>query len=276
MTKGGGNDIWHERFWGKRSDEALRRTDDKLTAGVPLPKLIKRRLIDAPEIVLLSRPRSLGAERFRRLRSQLRGGSEEGPQILVVTSASPSEGKSMVAMNLALAFAYEGQGDVLLVDADMRRPSIGDWLNPAPDVGLAELLMGRTELEHVVLQLENVPLSVLPAGAPQRDPGELLPTEFASSLFSGLRQRYRRIIIDTPPIVPFTDADVLARKSDGVVIVARAGATRRGLLRQAIASVNSTRVLGTVLNDVTFNLADMGTYYSNKNYEEFYKRESSS
>ena len=88
----------------------------------------------------------------------------------MVTSAGPAEGKSFVAMNLALAFAAEREGDVLLLDADLRRPSIARWIAPAPKVGLAELLAGRTEFMHALLELGNCPLHVLPAGEPPGDP----------------------------------------------------------------------------------------------------------
>ncbi len=263
--------IW---FPGKsaKSDADSGTADGKLTAGVPLAKLIKRRLSDDPELMMLNQARSVGAEKFRRLKTILLNEADPVPQVIVVTSAAPSEGKSVVSINLALSFAADRQGDVLLLDADLRRPTVERWLNPAPKLGLSELLSGQTELDHVILELENSPLKILPAGTPPQDPVELLSADYTGVLLSALRERYQRIIIDTPPIVPFTDADAVGSFSDGVLVVARSGATRRAMLMQALASVTSTRILGTVLNDVTYSLADRENYYSTKNYYEYYER----
>jgi capsular exopolysaccharide synthesis family protein len=247
--------------------------EGKLTAGVPLPRLIKRRLADLPELVMHTQSRGVGAERFRRLKTVLQNQSEIAPQVIVVTSAAPSEGKSLVAANLALAFAADRQGQVLLVDADLRRPSVERWIVPAPQLGLAELLKGQTEIDHALLELENTTLQILPAGSPPRDPAELLAAQSADALLAALRTRFQRIVVDTPPVVPFTDADVVGRLSDGVLIVARSGQTRRSMLFQAIESVTSAPVLGTVLNDVTFSLADRESYQSEKSYHRYYDRE---
>jgi receptor protein-tyrosine kinase/non-specific protein-tyrosine kinase len=235
--------------------------------------LIKRRLKDDPELVMFNQPRSLGAEKFRRLKTLLLNDEEGAAQVIVVTSAAPSEGKSLISANLAMAFAADRQGEVLLIDADLRRPTVDQWLSPPPKLGLSELLMGRTELEHVLLELENSPLRVIPAGTPARDPVELLSGDYASAMIQSLRGRFQRIIIDTPPIVPFTDADAIGALADGMLVVARAEQTRRSALVQALSSVTSTRVLGTVLNDVTYNLADRDQYYGVRNYHNYYDEE---
>lgn len=250
-----------------------KESTEKLTAGVPLAKLIKRQLNDEPEIVMLSKSRSLAAEQFRRLKTVLANEKGGGPQIIVVTSTAPSEGKSLVAINLALAFAADSRDDVLLVDADLRRPTIGEWVSPSPALGLTEVLDGRTELEHAVLELENSALKVLPAGTSPRDPVVLLSSSIASDLFTNLREKYKRIIVDTPPVMPFADADVVGVLSDGLLMVARSGKTRAGLFRQAIQSVTSTRILGVIFNEATFNLADRGTYPGyDEDYYDYYNK----
>jgi capsular exopolysaccharide synthesis family protein len=261
------------RFSGKaHQDGGSVPEGAKLTAGVPLPKLIKRKMLESPELVLLGQPRSVAAERFRRLKTILLH-AEPPPQVVVVTSAAPNEGKSVVATNLALAFAADERGEVLLLDADLRRPTVERWLHPEPKLGLAELLRRQTEVEHVLLELQNSPLRVIPAGTPPRDPVALLSADGAAELMSQLRRRFERIVIDTPPIVPFTDADVIGRLSDGLLVVARCGSTRRAMLQQAIASVTSTRVLGTVLNDVTYSLADRESHYAEGYYHHYYEAE---
>jgi len=246
---------------------------DQLTIGVPMARIVPRKILDAPEIVMLSQPRSIAAEKFRRLKTVLMNLEDhESPQVIVITSATPGDGKSMVSMNLALAFAADGTGEVLLVDADMRRPTIERWLSPAPTLGLSEILSGHTTLEHAVLDIKGSPLRILPAGNPPKETAELLASDACASFVGGLRKLYQRIIIDTPPIVPFSDADVVGGLSDGIVMVVREGVTPRGLFLQALQAVSSTFVLGTVLNDTTYNLADRHLYHENY-YTRYYDRD---
>ena len=101
---------------------------------------------------------------------------------------------------------------------------------------------------------------------------QLLSSSAAKSLMSTLRERYQRIIIDTPPIVPFTDADAIGTECDGMLIVARSGVTRKEVFMQALGSVTSTRILGTVLNDLSYNIADRRPSYDEGRYYEEYRR----
>lgn len=245
---------------------------EPLAVGVPLAKVIKRRLIEAPEIVMLSQKRSACAERFRRLRTVLVNQDDSPAQVIVITSGMPEEGKSTVAMNIALAFAAEKGEKTLLIDADLRRPTVGRWLRPEPRLGFAEVLTAQVTIEHAILALENSSLEVLPAGGPVDNPTELLSSETTGEVIEELRSRYRRVIIDTPPIVPFTDADTVGAHTDGAIIVARANATPRSLLRDALSAITSTRVLGTVFNDVAYSLADSNRYYG-AYYDRYYSRE---
>lgn len=247
------------------------RPAEKLSEGIPLAKVITRRLAVDPEIVMMNRPRSALAERFRRLKTSLVNLPDGPPQVIVLTSPGPGEGKSLVAINLALAFAADRRGEVLLFDADLRRPSIGRWLTPPPQLGLSEIVEQEVGLDHAVLKLDSSPLKILPAGTPARDPAELLASDQTRELMTCLRDRYQTIIIDTPPVVPFTDADVIGALSDGVVLIARAGVTASSSFWQALSLVTSTQVLGTVLNATTFSLADWREYNSDS-YEKYYDK----
>lgn len=244
----------------------------RIAEGVPLSRLIKSEISEIPELVMLSQPRSLSAERFRRLKTTLvnRFGAEL--QVIVVTSGAPGEGKSTIALNLALALGAELDDKTLLIDADLRRPSIGALLQPAPKLGLREVLTKLAPLEHAVLELKNSALEILPAGSKTEAPLELLTAQEARSLISGLRERYRWIIIDTPPIVPFTDADALGALSDGILMVVRARSTPESVYQQAVSAVTSTRILGAVLNDSPRSLSDSGAYYD-RYYRAYFDRE---
>jgi protein-tyrosine kinase len=244
----------------------------KIAAGIPLGKLIPRELCITSEVVMVSAPRSAAAERFRRLKTVLIHDPQQEPQVIIVTSALPGEGKSLVSLNLALAFAADRDGEVLLVDADIRRPGINRWLTPAPKVGLKEVLAGEAELEHGLLEIKAQHIVLLPAGEPPLDPVPLLSGARARGLVEELRKRFKRIIIDTPPIVPFTDADIIASMGDGVVLVARSKVTPKPLLEQAIKSVTSSRLLGLVLNDATNSLADRNRHYDDY-YTTYYQRQ---
>ena len=224
-----------------------------------------------PELVMVRQPRSVAAERFRRLATVLANEHGEKVQILVVTSPTPAAGKSVVALNLALAFAGE-PGKTLLVDADLRRPTVESWLIPPPALGLSEILARQADLEDGILDLADFPLRILPAGRPVNDPMKLLSSEEFRLFVTKLRGRFPRIIIDTPPILTFSDADAIAALSDGVLLVVKAGATSRVECLEAISSVTSSRVLGLVLNGSIRNLVDRHRNYES-HYREYYRKD---
>ncbi len=256
---------------GRAGDRKGNTPGGKLTEGVPLAKLVKREMIAHPELVMLSQPRSIFAERFRRLKTSIAHQFGDAARVIVVTSGAPGEGKSTVAANLALAFAADGGDKTLLIDGDFRRPTVGRWLHPAPQLGFAEVLAKRTGLDHAILSLTNSTLEVLPAGDCPRDPLELIASQTARAMLAELRRNYARIVIDTPPVVPFTDADAMGAMADGVLMVVRAGATPKSVYRQALSSITSTRILGSVFNDAPHSLADGGRYYD-KYYTAYYDK----
>ena len=248
-----------------------------LVAGVPLGGIIPRKFTDDPHLVLVNRPGSPIAERYRRLRLKLdQPGPDGAPrQILLVTSAVPEEGKTTTAINLALAFAEDRDRRTLLIDADLRRPSVGRYVVPAPTLGLSEILSGEASLEHVLVELKSAHLTVLLAGRPSNNPLELLQSDYLASVFAELRRRFDRIVIDTPPTVPFTDAAVLNAVCDGALLVVRAGKTTGTLINRARASLVHSTLLGVVLNDVGFTPIDRYYYqYDDYNPRRYAERDS--
>jgi len=216
-------------------------------------------------------PRNPVSEAYRSLRTNLTfSNPDKPPKTIVFTSPLPQDGKSTSAANLSITLAQQGI-KTLLIDADLRRPSIGDWLSPAPQLGFSELAQQLAEIDHAVLSLEGTPLKVLPAGSPPRDPAELLASDHTKALLASLRDRYKTIIIDTPPIVPFTDADVIGSLSDGLLLLARAGVTQKSKFLRALSLVTSTRILGTVLNAMVFSIADWNED-GNAEYDQYYTR----
>lgn len=203
-------------------------------------------------------PQSLMAERCRGVRTSLAfGAAGETLRSLMVTSPSSSEGKSSIALNLALSFCQANQR-VVLIDADLRRPRLHQVFPEAADAGdkgLSALLEERCTIDDALVRsLEDAPsnLSVLPCGAIPDNPAELVGTPVFRRLLVELQSYCDLVIIDCPPVLPVTDPTIVARHVDGVAVVGRSGSTTRGELQRTIAQLarGDTNVLGVILNEV--------------------------
>ncbi len=229
-----------------RSTEVLSEITRRPSIGsVPYDAQAKR----AP-LVNAGQEHSTRAEAFRQIRTNLKFIDAARPLgAFIVSSSVQGEGKSSTASNLALVFAESGL-TVMLVEADMRRPRTSDYLGLERAVGLSNVLANQVELADVTQQWGDSSLSFLPSGSLPPNPSELLGSQRMSDLLVRLRRDYDLVIIDTPPLLPVTDAAVLATQVDGVVLIARHGKTRRAQLHaaaQTLESVNA-RLLGVVLN----------------------------
>jgi polysaccharide biosynthesis transport protein len=208
-------------------------------------------------------PHGQRAEAFRRLRTNLRFLTVSGrPQSIVITSALPGEGKTTTTINLALAIADTGTS-VIIVDADLRRPSVADYMGLEGNAGLTSVLIGAASVAEVA-QTWSSSLSVLPSGPVPPNPSELLGSEAMERLLSELAKVYEVVLVDAPPLLPVTDAAVVAGLTSGAIVVAGAGRVHRPQLREAIHSLGvvDARVLGLVLNRVEKSEAENYSYYS--------------
>jgi tyrosine-protein kinase Etk/Wzc len=201
-------------------------------------------------------PRSPVSEAYRALRTNITFvRTERPPRTMVFTSAMAGDGKSTSASNLAITLAQQGLQSVL-VDGDLRRGSLHTLFGLPREAGLSEVLLGRATLEEVVRVVDPEqsasPLRFIPAGMPPLHPAELLGSEAMRAVLADLVDRYDTVIIDAPPLNLVTDAAVLGTRADGVILVARSGATDRDALAHALAQLEAVgaTVLGTVLNDV--------------------------
>ncbi len=202
-----------------------------------------------PLITLRDSPR---AEAFRTIRTNLQYVDVDNPpKAVVITSSMPGEGKSTTACNLAIAIA-QGGARVLLMEADLRRPKVAEYLQVDGSRGLTDVLVGRMPLPRSVIRWQRGLLDLLPAGSIPPNPSELLGSRHMAAVLSQLRTRYDMIIIDAPPLLPITDAAILSTVVDGAILVARYGVTRRDQLIEAAEALNqvNSRVLGTVINFV--------------------------
>lgn len=192
---------------------------------------------------------SRSAEAFRNLRTNLQFlAVDNPPRLIVVTSSSPSEGKSTTAINLALALA-EAEHNVVLVDGDLRRPSVAKYLDLVGEVGFSTVLSGAASVADVVQETNFPRLSALTAGAVPPNPSELLGSLAAKKVLSKLRAEFDYVIVDSSPLLAVTDSAVLAADADGALVVARFGDTKRDQLAHAVANLHhvGASLLGAVL-----------------------------
>ena len=203
-------------------------------------------------------PRSAIAEEFRLIkRPLLQNATATGPtaiengSLIMVTSAMPGEGKSFTAINLAISMAMELDYTVLLVDADVSRPSVLNRLGLPPERGLMDVLSGEvSDLGDVLLRTNIEKLSILPAGMPHSRATEMLASESMNRLLEQIANRYpdRIIVFDSPPLLVTTEARVLATHMGQVVIVVEAERTTHGTIKQALATIEGCPVKLMVLN----------------------------
>jgi succinoglycan biosynthesis transport protein ExoP len=213
-------------------------------------------LVGAPTLAVVDEDREDRgrAESVRQLRTNLAflraaGDRTGGAEVVLVTSAVGGEGKTTTALDLARSVAEAGER-VLLVEADLRRPSLAPALQLEPGPGLSEVLAGQAEVASAVRPGGVDGLSVLPAGTVPPNPAELLGSARMVDTVAALRGGYDKILLDAAPLLPVTDAAVCSRVADGVLLVVRWGRTRRDEVTEAVAMLEQVhaRVLGSVLN----------------------------
>ena len=210
------------------------------------------------------------AEAFRQLRTSLQFVDVDRPvKVVVITSSIPGEGKSSTAANLAIVFAEAGQR-VLLIEADMRRPRVSNYLGLDRTVGLTDVLAGQARLEDVLQTWGSGQLAVLPSGSIPPNPSELLGSQSMADLMVRMREAYDFIIVDTPPLLPVTDAAVASAHADGVVVVARFGKVTRAYLGETVKLLGAVdaRVLGAVINMTPVKGTDAARYDGYGLYED--------
>jgi capsular exopolysaccharide synthesis family protein len=197
-------------------------------------------------------PSSVRSEAFRSIRTNLQYVDvDQPPRSVVVTSSVPDEGKTTTACNLAITLAQAGSR-VLLVEADLRRPRVADYLGLDGGMGLTDVLIGQRSFDDVVVPWNRGLLDVLPSGPIPPNPSELLGSQQMGALLTDLATRYDVILLDAPPLLPVTDAAILTSLADGAIVIARHGVTKREQVEHAAEALRqvSGRLLGVVMNFV--------------------------
>lgn len=211
--------------------------------------------------------KSLSSEAYRSLRTSLQYSSVDRElQTIVITSSVPGEGKSMISSNLAFSMS-EMNKKVLLMDADLRKPTIHKKLNLSNQIGLTDGIVHKLPLTEVIQKVNDY-LHVMTAGKSAPNPAEIVGSEAMTHVLNQLKEEYDYIIIDTPPVLSVTDPQLLAIKADGTVLVVREGSVKHKLVLAAYKELEKVQanVVGTVLNDCEEKTKGYSQYYYQ--YEE--------
>lgn len=216
-------------------------------------------------MVVINAPLSPMAEEYSKLKEAVvkMTKRERFDNLIAVTSATVGEGKSMTAVNLAACLAGEYDHTVLLIDADLRRPTVHKYLQLGACKGLSDCLREGLDVGELLVKTNIGKLTVLPAGTAVANPVELFSSEILRNLFREMKTRYadRYIIIDTPPVLPFAETRSIARLADGVLLVVKEGQPSLGQIEEAL-DVLDTKVLGIVYNGAQQLHRNSYYYYS--------------
>jgi capsular exopolysaccharide synthesis family protein len=221
--------------------------------------------------VLIVPPNSFGAEAFRKLKAHIFLHPGKSPHSILVTSAAPEEGKTLVAVNLAVAISKEIHNDAILVDADLRRPAI-HFENSKSAKGLSNYLSDGVPLSEILVNSEIEKLRIILAGSPTHKSSELIRSKKMGELLQSLREfgENTYIVIDSPPIMATADPSLLSKMVDAIILVVRAGCTPRESVENAIKSIDRQKIIGVVFNQVDIKPS---TYYSESyRHYEYYRK----
>jgi len=219
-------------------------------------------------LVSLYQPHSLVSEQFRKLRTQLLRLSLSRPvKTIMVTSAIQGEGKSFVSANLGIGIAHDLHLHALMVDCDLRKPTLSPMFNCVDRRGISDYLIGREDISNFLIQTELEKLYLIPGGTIPENPSEIIGSRRMASLVEELRSRYedRLIIFDSTPLLATAEPGVLAKLVDGIIIVVRAGETPRETIQQALGSLDKEKIMGVVLNQVEFKSSALFKRYFGSN-----------
>jgi exopolysaccharide/PEP-CTERM locus tyrosine autokinase len=233
-----------------RADESADRRELPDFAG--RPSVIDPAKLDH-HIVCIADPLSAAAEQYRKLKARILASTRQNnTNTLMVASSDVAEGKSITAINLAISLAQGIDHTVLLVDADLRKPSIARYLGIEAERGLSEYLAGKVELPDVLIHTGIGRLVILPAGSQSDNPAELLSSNRMKELVMEMKHRYsdRYIIFDSSPILVSADAISLSANVDSILLVIQAAKTPVKVVEKAVSLIKNTPILGVVYNNV--------------------------
>lgn len=246
-----------------KSPEDLRRKNINVLAWIPEIEGLSMNGNVKNEFIVTISPDSIPAESFRALRTRVQFAKPDKDSLrtILITSPAPQEGKSTIALNLAGSFAIANK-KTLLIDADLRRPRLHKIFDKEKSPGLVDFLVGETDLDKVIHKTKVDNLYFLSSGTIPPNPSEMLDSKAMENFLLQIKNEYDYVIIDSPPVVAVTDAEILARKVDGVILVCSAEITELALIERGIELLksDSSNFIGAVLNNFS-GKAGYSSYY---------------
>lgn len=220
-------------------------------------KKVKESKID-PAVITYFDPKAAVSEQFKVLRTNVLSMNKGNPpKVLGITSSIHGEGKTITSLNLAVSLAHAmHKPKVLLVDADMRKGKMSKYLGVEPEAGLSEILQGEKNVNDAIFHIENENLAFIAGGPVPEYPSELLSSKEFKNFLAEMRLKFDHVIIDTPPIIPVTDAGIIGTQIDGLVMVIQSGRTQRGIVKRAeeLLYQSHSKILGHVLTNIEYHL----------------------
>lgn len=226
-----------------------------------MKKVSKRLKQGARKLIAYTEPQSHVSEQYRTLRTNINFSSpDKRIQTLVITSAAPAEGKSTTAANLAVVYAQEGKS-VLLIDGDLRKPTMQHTFKTQNVMGLSSILSRQVSLKTSIKKTGVSGLSILTSGQIPPNPAELLASKSMDTLLDELKSKFDLIIFDSPPLLSVTDAQILANKCDGVILVLNSKSTEKqqAVKAKGMIALSKSKLIGVVLNNYS---SKKGDYYN--------------
>ena len=247
----------------KAAEERLERIDKINRFREKSQLIIKkqdRSQVDT-RIVSYYDPKALITEQYKIFRTNVLSLNKgKSMKVIILTSSIHSEGKTVTALNLAIAVAQSTQKPkVLLIDGDLRRGSVAKYLGVNQKIGLSDLLTEKIEVEEALFHLDQIPnLTFLSSGSVPENPAELLDSDKMRGLIADMKGQFDYVFIDTPPIISVTDAGILGPQADGVIMVIQAGRTQRGIVKRATELLHQshTKLLGYLLTNIEYHLPE--------------------
>jgi capsular exopolysaccharide synthesis family protein len=253
---------------GKITDALKKAAEEKLSRLGKLDSkeeikyhFIAQKTVDSkfdPRIVPFYESDSPVAEQYRILRTNIQAIDSKKPiKVITITSSIHNEGKTVTSINLAVSMAQDlNKKGILLVDADLRRGRISKYLGINTELGLSDLLSDGSNVDDAFIKVGIDNLTILPAGKVPKNPAELLGSMKFRNLLSLLKEKYDYIILDSPPVIPVTDAGVIGAQTDGVVMVVQAGRTQRGAVKYScgILKQAQAKLLGYIMTNIQYHI----------------------
>jgi protein-tyrosine kinase len=255
--------VFAERTVPKKEVPALQFPEEKIEKlGLPSKEATP---------VLIVPPHSFGAEAFRKLKTQIFLHPGKSPRLILVTSAAPQEGKTLVAVNLAVAISKEIHSNAILVDADLRRPGIHLEKSQSAK-GLSSYLSDGVPLSEILIDSQIEKLRIILAGASTRKSSELIRSRKMGDLLQTLRESGENtyVIVDSPPIMATPDPTLLSSMVDGIILVIRAGYTSRESIQSAIKSIDRQKIIGVIFNQMDVKPSTYSSEYYR--YYQYYRK----